>query len=193
MTQPPRLIGLYSSAPRSGKSTIASYLTEYGFYRVPFAGPIKRMTRTFLIQLGYGPTEIDHYLEAGKEDQLPDIRTTPRHILQTLGTEWGRDCIHPEVWLMCWERIAQRSLDSGVPVVCDDLRFPNEADLIRRLGGELWTIARPNASATKPHSSEGGLDDYTFFDRRIINDGTLLDLYGRVKSILTPASTTTAA
>lgn len=192
MKHPPRLIGLYSSAPRSGKSTIASYLTEYGFYTVPFAGPIKRMTRTFLIQLGYGPTEIDHYLDTGKEEHLPGIRTTPRHILQTLGTEWGRDCIHPEVWLMCWERAAQQSLDSGVPVVCDDLRFPNEAALIRRLGGELWTISRPGATATKPHASEGGLDDYGFFDRRIINDGTLLDLHSRVKSILTPTPTAVA-
>ncbi len=186
MKSAPRLIGLYSPAPSSGKSTVASYLTEHGFYTVPFARPIKLMVRTFLIQLGYGPTEIDHYLDAGKNDVIDGIRTMPRQLMQTLATEWGRQCVHPQVWLMCWERLAQQKLELGISVVCDDVRFPNEAALIRRLGGEVWHLSRPGTGRNTTHASEGGLDDYPLFDRHLVNNGSLFDLYDRVHEILQP-------
>ncbi|MGA0103180.1 MAG: hypothetical protein ACO3LH_05645 [Steroidobacteraceae bacterium] len=185
---PPRLIGLYSPSPQAGKTTVATYLTEFGFYRAPFAAPIKRMARTFLIQLGYGPDDIDQLLTDCKEATLGGIRTSTRQILRTLGTEWGRTCIHPDVWLMCWERIATRHLNSGVSVVVDDVRFENEAELILRLGGELWSITRPDVPAhPTEHASEGALDAYPKFSQHLTNDATLLDLYGDVRSILDPA------
>ncbi len=193
MTDAPRLIGLYSPAPRSGKSTIASYLTEHGFHTVSFATPLKRMLRTFLIQFGYGPEDIDYLLSDGKNQKLRTLGVTPRQLLQTLGTEWGRTCIHPEVWLMCWSSTAQRYLSTGISVVCDDIRFSNEADLIRSLGGELWTIHRPEIERATTHASEGALDNYPHFDRRIVNDGSLLDLYKRVTTVMTPPPQVTAA
>lgn len=177
----PKLIGLYSTAPRSGKSTVASYLIEHNFHTVSFAAPLKLMMRTFLMSYGYGVEEISYLLSDGKHEQIPGIRTTPRHLLQTLGTEWGRSCIHPEVWLMCWEQSAKRYLDNGFSVVVDDMRFLNEAELVRSLGGELWHVHRPEAVRSTTHASEGALDDFPYFDRRLVNDGSLLDLYSRVK------------
>jgi len=188
MTHPPRLIGLYSPAPRSGKSTIARYLTGEDYITLSFAHPIKRMATVFLLELGLNIDEVQHLLEDGKTDLIPGIKTNIRHILQTLGTEWGRDCIHPEVWLQCWEHVAQRHLENGFNVVCDDIRFPNEAALIRRLGGELWCVTRPAIERGTEHSSEGSLDDYHFFDRRILNDGSLLNLYDRIKSLVIPVA-----
>jgi hypothetical protein len=177
------LIGLYSPAPQSGKSTVASFLTEHGFHTVPFAGPLKRMLRTFLLQLGYGPEGIDHYLTTGKEDILPGIACSPRHLMRTLGTEWGRSCVHPSVWLLCWQSTATRYLQSGTPIVVDDVRFPNEADLIRSLGGQLWRIDRPSAERNTEHASEGSLDTYAF-DHVLSNDSTLTDLYSRTRELL---------
>jgi hypothetical protein len=189
MTDVPRLIGLYSPAPRSGKSTVASYLTEHGFHTISFATPLKRMIRTFLLQFGYGPDDIDYLLTDGKHEVIRSLGVTPRHLFQTLGTEYGRTCIHPDVWLKCWHSNANRYLSTGVSVVCDDVRFPNEADLIRSLGGHLWRVHRPEAERDTTHASEGSLDNFPHFDRRIVNDGTLLDLYARVKSALpTPIS-----
>lgn len=187
MTNTPHLIGLYSPAPRSGKTTVATYLTEYGYYRAPFAGPLKRMIRTFLRELGHSNPEIDHYLVDGKADLIPEIRTTPRHLLQTLGTEWGRSCVHPDVWLMCWRATATSYLNAGVPVVVDDLRFPNEADLIRALGGQLWHIHRPSTERGTTHASEGALDAYPF-DRHLTNDGSFHDLYEQVNACLPSAT-----
>jgi hypothetical protein len=187
VTSTPHLIGLYSPAPRSGKTTVAAYLTEHGYYRAPFAGPLKRMIRTFLRELGHPNSAIDHHLEDGKADVIPGIRTTSRHLLQTLGTEWGRSCVHPDVWLMCWRETATSYLNDGVPVVVDDLRFPNEADLIRALGGQLWHIHRPSTKRGTTHSSEGSLDAYPF-DHHLTNDGSLTDLYEQVSPLLsTPA------
>lgn len=193
MTEPlvPPLIALYSPAAQSGKSTVAGFLTEHGYYTIPFAAPLKRMVRTFLIQLGYGPADIDYYLRDNKEAVIPGIKTTPRHILRTLGTEWGRQCIHPEVWLQCWEQTATRYLKSGIPVVCDDCRFQNEADLIRSLGGQLWRIDRPGTERGTNHASEGGLDDYAF-DHYVLNNGSLTDLYSEINLLLTSASSDAA-
>lgn len=175
MKQRPKLIGLYSPAPQSGKTTVAQYLNHQGYIRLSFAAPLKRMIRTFLLSLGYGPEAIEEYLTTGKEDQIPGIRATPRHLLQTLGTEWGRTCIHPCVWLLCWQETANRYLKADIPVVCDDVRFPNEAELIRSLGGEVWQITRPSATTDTTHASEGALDTFTF-DTEIGNTGSLSDL-----------------
>jgi hypothetical protein len=187
VTETPRLIGLYSPAAQSGKSTVAAHLAQRDYRIIPFAGPLKAMLRTFLLQLGYGPDAIDSYLTTGKEDILPGIVCSPRHLLRTLGTEWGRTCVHPNVWLLCWQSTATRYLQSGTPVVCDDVRFLNEANLIRSLGGELWRIDRPGTERTTEHASEGGLDDYPF-DRVLLNDGTLTALRSRTDALLWPTA-----
>jgi hypothetical protein len=180
----PHLIGLYSPAPQSGKTTVARYLAGHGFYTVPMAGPLKRMTRVFLELSDYGPNTIEELLTANKEERLAGINVTPRHLMQTLGTEWGRACVHPDVWVQLWETMANRYLSGGDPVVVDDVRFPNEADMIRSLGGELWSVYRPGASHSSGHASEGSLDDYPDFTGWLINDSSLLDLYQKVEFLL---------
>lgn len=178
-----RLIGLYSPAPASGKTTVAGYLAGHGFRIMPFAESLKRMASVFLTELGLTDSMIEHHLFHAKESRIEafGLNITARHICQTLGTEWGRACIHPDVWLYCWQRKAQQNLDRGIDVVVDDLRFLNEAELIRRLGGEMWCVERPSALRTTTHASEGGLDDFDF-DHRLVNDGSLLELYTQVKT-----------
>lgn len=184
MTDSPRLIGLYSPAPQSGKSTIANYLRSRNYAQVSFAAPLKRLVSALLIELGFTSEAAQHFVHEEKEAPLPGINTTARHMLQTLGTEYGRDCIHPNLWVMCAERRILDYVEQGMNVVVDDCRFPNEANLIRELGGELWHVHRPDAKLTTTHTSEGGLDNYPLFDRRIENDGTLLSLYSTIREIL---------
>lgn len=73
-------------------------------------------------------------------------------------------------------------------MVFDDCRFTDEAEFIRRLGGEMWRIERPGTERNTDHASEGGLDEYPLFDRRIVNDGSLLALHTRVREIVAPLS-----
>ena len=174
----PRLIGLYSLAPGCGKTTVASLLTDLLNDRecVSFAAPLKRAVWSMLDYLGLSGF---HYIYADKEAIIPELGVSARHMMQTLGTEWGRACIHPDFWVMIARVKAQRIMADGGSVVIDDVRFPNEAAMIRDLGGELWRIERPGIAYDGDHSSEGGLEDITP-DRVIVNDGTIAQLKEKI-------------
>ena len=170
----PRLIGLYSPAPGCGKTTAANLLIEHE--RVSFAAPLKRAVWNMLNDLGL---EGFNYAYVDKEAIIPGISVSARHMMQTLGTEWGRACIHPDFWVMIARAETQRTMADGRSVVLDDVRFPNEAAMIRDLGGELWRIERPGVTYSGDHSSEGGLEDITT-DRVIANDGTIAQLKEKI-------------
>ena len=170
----PRLIGLYSPAPGCGKTTVADLFIEH--QRVSFAAPLKRAVCNMLHDLGVAGV---HYAYTDKEAIIPEINVSARHMMQTLGTEWGRACIHPDFWVMIARAKTQRIMADGRSVVIDDVRFPNEAAMIRDLGGELWRIDRPGVSYNGDHSSEGGLEDITP-DRVIVNDGTIDQLLEKI-------------
>lgn len=174
------LIGIYSPAPGCGKTTAANYLKQYGFRVHSFATPLKDMTRIFLMHLGYSHEEAVKAIST-KTDSVKGIDPpiSVRHLLRTLGTEWGRDHVHTDVWLKCWrEGYWKLKFYGSDHIVVDDLRFPNEAQLITDLGGELWELRRPDVEAIQQstHQSEGGLTGYNF-DKTIHNNGSVEDLY----------------
>jgi len=174
-----RIIGLYSPAPQCGKSSVAGILSEREIIPVPFAGTLKDMIVPMLVALGYDYPRAWQLVLHDKQYVVPEIGVSVRHMLQTLGTEYGRQCLRPDVWLICWRKKAERFGS----VVADDVRFTNEADLIRSMGGELWLVRRAGVQRTTNHASEGGLDDYNF-DRVIDNDGTLDELRSKVMAAL---------
>jgi hypothetical protein len=129
--------------------------------------------------VGYEQEEIDRYMYEDKEAVLAPFGVSARHMLRTLGTEWGRECVGPDVWTTHWlERVRSRSF-----VVVDDVRFPNEAELVRTLGGQMWKVTRPGVERATEHASEGGLDNWPNFTHDIINAGTLQDLLSGLPSI----------
>lgn len=171
----PKLIGLYSPAPQSGKSTLSDHLSVYhGFVQLKFAGALKAMIATLLIEAGVcRARDVSRYLEGDlKEVGIPALGKSPRQLMQTLGTEWGRSN-HPDFWV----RIAlakARAMEPTYGVVIDDVRFPNEFQAIREAGGILVRITRPGAAASNGHSSEGALEGYPF-DVYLHNDRTLVE------------------
>lgn len=215
----PALIGLVSHAPGSGKSAIAEILDIYhGFICEPFAGPVKECALGVLINAGVLPADAEEHLYDDKTKVIPELGVTGRHVLQTLGTDWGRRKINRRLWLLCWENTYQIYLNArsqpvygvhfpelaDLRVVADDVRFPDEADTILRLGGQLWEIVRPGTPRHYPlpqwlswassfiprrwrsrfHASEGRLRDYPRFNLQIVNDGTLEDLEATVNFVL---------
>jgi len=177
------IIGLYSPAPQSGKTTVAEALVKHGYTRVSFAAPLKRVAITLLQELGYEKQVAMEMVYIDKEAYVPEIKASVRHILQTLGTEYGRQCLHPDVWIMCMEKRLASLRQEGKFAVIDDCRFLNEAALIRQLGGEMWRVDRPDAVRTFDHASEGSLDTYHEFDRHITNEGTIDDLISKLQDI----------
>ena len=83
-----KLIGLYSPAPRSGKTTVSHALERSVFVRVPFAEPLKELVFPLLVSIGYTPAQAAQRLYSDKELVLDHLGVSTRHILQTLGTEW---------------------------------------------------------------------------------------------------------
>jgi len=178
-----KLIGLYSPAPQSGKSLAANVLARTSHRMMSFAEPIKRMGAEFFVSLGYEKDEAVALVWAHKERVVPEINATPRHVLQTLGTQWGRDCISQSIWLDCMKYRIEKEKSYGV--VIDDVRFLNEAEMIKNMGGEMWKIIRPSVVNKETHISEGGLDDWDGFDRVIENTGTIQEFRAKLDALMT--------
>lgn len=60
-------------------------------------------------------------------------------------------------------------------MICDDIRFPFEAEWIRSLGGIVIGISRPDNAPTSQHASEAAVRDVKT-DYTVDNDGTVQDL-----------------
>ena len=120
-------------------------LCERGFARRPFAAPLKSM----LAVIGL----TDEELNGSRKKQPSDLLCgrTPRYAMRTLGTEWGRDLIHPDLWVTLWT--ASIADLRRFCLVADDVRFPNEVAAIHKLGGEVWRVNRPGCESDG-HESE---------------------------------------
>lgn len=137
----PRLIGLAGVAG-SGKTTGANILCDQGFARMRFAGPLKAMLWGLLNAAGRDTDTIDRMLEGDLKETPCGLfgGRTPRQAMQTLGTEWGRDMIAPDLWTRITMQGVRVALRSGGRVVIDDVRFASEAAAIRDEGGVIWHV-----------------------------------------------------
>lgn len=154
----------------AGKSTAADILVRRGYSRVKFAGPLKAMMRA----IGLTDAHIEGDL---KEIPHPWLQgQTPRHAMQTLGTEWGRRCIGEQLWTGLWWNAARDCVEHGGRIVTDDCRFQNEAETVRSLGGVVLRVVGRGGIAGS-HSSEAMDFDA---DDIIENTGSLADLESKV-------------
>ena len=155
--EPTPLVG-FVGLKRSGKDTAAQALVDRGWTRMAFADPLKEMSmklRGVWVQVPAG-VELDavipsvgggllgrgggfaqyHYvvdalgMEKAK-DLVPDVRT----LLQTLGTDCVRGTFGSTAWAELAEQNIHEALMRGESIVLTDVRFDEELDLVRRLGG----------------------------------------------------------
>jgi len=165
-----RIVGI--AGPKgSGKSTAAAVLrSEFGFRRQGFADQLKSM----LYRIG-----LDHaQLFGDKKEEPSDLLCgrTPRHAMQTLGTEWGRDLIHPDLWVRATMFELHRALQAWEPsepmlIVIDDVRFENEVKALKRAGAIFWHVRREGCHFSE-HASEAGVAPERL-DRILNNDGNI--------------------
>jgi hypothetical protein len=183
-----RLIALYSPAMGSGKSTVAEHLVaEHEFVPISFAAPLKRMTTALLDCFIDDHADVmERVYGARKEEIIPLLGKSSRYLQQTLGTEWGRNLISESMWCdMVFARAHQYRM-SGISVVVDDMRFPNEYEGVLKQGGETWRIIRPGTVVTHDHSSEGRLEGRTAH-QVIANDGTVQALWSKIDNAISRA------
>ena len=175
-----RIIGLVGPT-QAGKSSAARVLMNtYGYRCAPMAGPLKQMLMT-------GGLSHDDVYGARKETPNAILGgQTPRHAMQTLGTEWGRELIHSDLWVNMWltayDRVVQNATPAlPQPIVADDVRFENEVQAIRDLGGIIIEVCRPGAAYSTTHKSEKGVG---VIDYRIHNTGDKAFLRSQVMDII---------
>lgn len=153
----PRLIGLTGEAG-SGKDTVGQILSNgHGYIRESFkANIIYPLANIFDIS----PSIFcDRELKEEPSDSL--FGKSPREVMQSFGTDWGRNMIHPDIWVKHTMRNIRKLLDENFKVVITDVRYNNEAQMIRDLGGEIWKIDRPDNpfKIDTLHCSENGIAD----------------------------------
>lgn len=206
-----KVIGLTGLAG-SGKSTIAKYLVDvHGYTLLSFAGPLKKMHRTLDPYMGMEVTRWFEFWKQPKQLRLSDLLSTMtegeikkstygpeyRRLLQTLGTDCVR-AVEPDFWVNA--AIAQMTDPNG-KYVFDDVRFPNEAEVLRGLNPMgLWNVQRLGLSAVGGHISEqhaGNMGEsvvihnthidtlYPQVDKHLMSDpSTLVDIYAKTRSAI---------
>jgi hypothetical protein len=107
-----------------------------------------------------------------KEQPLDWLGLSPRDLMLSLGHEWGR-AIDQDFWVKLMERNVSALLATGKSVVISDVRYPNEAEFVRRIGS-LVHIDRPDLPRLD-HESEAGVV-FLPGDMAIANRGTFEDL-----------------
>lgn len=170
------IIGL-AGQKHSGKTSAANKLEKSGFARYSFATPLRSMLSVLLKELGHSEEDIDRLLTRDKDQVIPGLSKSSRDLMQTLGTEWGRCHVDPDIWI----KAARHRLESSEDdlIVFDDVRFDNEADLIREMGGLIIHVDRGDLVQNDDHASEQGIferDGDAFVDNDHALDDFLLDV-----------------
>lgn len=192
-------IGL-SGFARAGKTAAAEYIQKkYGIERRHIAEPLRAMLVPLMRANGISDEMINRYLEGDLKDGvvIPEIGATSRELQITLGTEWGRNHVHENLWANTWKR----SVKPGDRVMNDSVRFPNEEDVIAQLDGFTIMITRPGSGPAKfkwgrlgkmlyeRFGIMAGVHDSERLDRlnptyKIRNAGTLEYLYFEIDEIM---------
>jgi len=138
----------------SGKDTVADELVEkHGFMKMPFAGPLKTAAK---VLFGFSEEQMnDREL---KECVNEYWGITHRSALQKLGTECMRGVFGQDFWLKRW-MLGYHTWKDTDHIVVPDVRFENEANLIRNFNGMIIHIRRPHNPNGIPqtHASEAGI------------------------------------
>jgi len=164
------VIGLTGYA-QSGKDTVASILVgKYGYTRIAFADKIRDFLYGINPMVACSPTgylqDLVNLVGWNEAKQEPQVR----RLLQDLGIS-ARELIDENIWVTS----ALGKINVGERVVVTDVRFENEAMMIKLMGGQLWRVKRVGVGPVNDHVSESELDGYKV-DQIFVNNGSIEDL-----------------
>ena len=184
----------------SGKGTVGDILVEQGFKKVSFADKLKDGVATIFgwdRAMFEGDTDESRQWRELKDDFWSNetkMEITPRLVLQLFGTDCLRNGFYDGVWVSL---LKKHILDNPGDYVIPDVRFRNEQNMIRDLGGKVWQVKRgkdpvwfqraihdnanPDTSnlmhGFDVHESEyKWIDVNTRFDSILHNEGTIAEL-----------------
>jgi hypothetical protein len=188
----------------SGKDTIAELLiNEYGFKKLSFAGALKDVlsvifgwSREKLEGLTKEDREWREQIDLWWSKTLDMPQLTPRYALQYFGTELFRNHWHPDIWVKVVENKLIDMVKEEENVIITDCRFENEINLIRNYGGQIINVYRNMPQWFTEYKNGIEVEEVNLLHRSetewircqvdtvIENNGTIEELYTRVKYIL---------
>jgi hypothetical protein len=153
----------------------------------------------------YGEGLREWYVEHVQKRLVIDGAISARVVLQTLGTEWGRN-FAPKMWIDRAIANARQLVEGGFAytreegmeksdraydyAIITDGRFRNEMLGVAYLGGTTWRVTRPSKElklvGIAGHQSESEMDGIPdhFFSDTIVNDSTFEALYSQVDDMM---------
>ena len=184
----------------TGKDTVADILVNnYNFIKVSVADKLKDGVATVFSwdrEMLEGTTDESRTWREQKDEfwsRETNEHITPRLVLQMFGTDCMRNGFYNGIWVSI---VKQQIINNpNKNFVIPDVRFPNEAKMIKEVNGEVWRICRgpdpqwfisyvkDNIVPTDVHESEwqwAKLD----FDCVIHNNDTVKDLKNQVSNHL---------
>ena len=159
------LIG-FAGRQGSGKDTCSDILVErHGYIKFAFADAVKLSCKN-LFDLS------DNQLWGTAKDIIDDrYGQSPRQLMQKLGTDFVRHMVRESFWI---DKFAEWYADTDRDVVVSDVRFQDEVDMIRKLGGRVFMVLRLSNQKLDSHCSEQS--ELLNVDGLINNNGSLDDL-----------------
>lgn len=179
------IIGLAGYAG-SGKDLVGRLLKLAGFERRAFADALKGEVAAWLdgnntklpsgVEWSRAATSALCYLP-----QHAYIKPTPpamRSLLQEWGTEYRRAQDNDY-----WVKKVLDSMESGKSYVITDVRFDNEAAVVRARGGKVLFIEREHVRPVNDHASETALSG-DMIDFYVSNNGSIEELVNNLDAAL---------
>lgn len=179
------LLGL-TGPVRSGKTTAAQFFTDRGYREYRFADPI---VKALSLVLGI---DMQRFEPGIKDDLLEGFDRTPRFMVQTLGANWGRELVGEDIWIKLAEKMLLKlrgEVDGGsyppaLKLVIPDVRFNNEAQWLRRMGGKLIHIQRADNTLIGDYvANEPGVYYDAKKDSVVENNGDISELELRLSGV----------
>lgn len=156
------IIGL-TGKKMHGKDTAGAILVaEHGYKRLSYADALKRSAAAlFDVPIGWWEEHKNHpaaYVELTVNGRIRTALSV-RQFLQRYGTEAHREVFGDNFWTNVVDRAIEeerkRKTTRLTKVVVTDVRFDNEASIIRRHGGIVVEVYRPQVEDDRDgHASE---------------------------------------
>ena len=168
------ILGL-SGYAQSGKDEVANILVkDYAFERIAFADAIRDLLGKMTLALEDG-MPLEMLVRTHNWEYIKKNYPSTRKYLQELGFA-AREVLGEDIWVIA---AINKMYDPHINYVVTDVRFENEAVMIKQMGGQIWRIRRNDVGPINDHISEIALDDYKF-DQILKNEGSLDDLKQRL-------------
>ena len=142
-----------------------------------FAEPLYEVCEMLYAWAGFRTANYYNQNRAEKEEVLPLLGKSPRQILIEMGMK-VREII-PSTW------VDYGMNQSHEIVIFSDMRFPNEAEAIKKAGGICVKITRPGLPLVEdPNDPDNQLSGFDDWDYHIVNDGSMKDYEKQIASFV---------